>query len=90
MTKNLHTRGTTFPNKDKIKFNLVGDVKDYNFTITPTTNFRRVDGVRVRRVKEGGQFVQKASISLSRNPNGSVKGRFTKIMGDFTLSVQMR
>ena len=90
MTKNLHTRGATFPARDKIKFNLIGDIKDYNFKITPTTNFRKVDGVRVQKMKEGGQFVQKASISVSRNPNGSVKGRFTKIMGDFSLSVQMR
>ena len=90
MTKNLHTRGTTFPSKDKIKFNLVGDVKDYNFTVVPTTNFRKVDGVRVQRVKEGGQFVEKASVSVSRNPDGSVRGRFTQIMGDFTLSVQIR
>ena len=90
MSKNLHTRGTTFPARDKIKFNLVGDVKDYNFTITPSTSLRRVDGVRVQRIKEGGQFVQKASISLSRNPDGSVRGRFTKIMGDFSLQVQMR
>ena len=32
MVKNLHTRGTTFPSKDSIKFNLIGDIKDYNFT----------------------------------------------------------
>ena len=89
MTKNLHTKGTTHPAKDKIKFNLVGNVNDYAFTIQPTTVGRRVDRVRVQRQKVGTQFVQNASISISR-AGTSVKGRFTKIRDDFPLVIQLR
>ena len=68
----------------------VGDVKDYNFTIVPITSNRLVDGVRVQKEKQGAQLEQKASVSITRNPNGSVKGRFTKITGDFVLTIRIR
>ena len=89
MTKNLHTKGTTHPITDKIKFNLTGNIKDYGFTIQPTTVGRKVDRVRVQKQKVGTQFVQNASISLSRAGN-SVKGRFTKIRDDFPIVIQLR
>ena len=89
-SKTLNANSPTHPSKDSIKFNLVGDVKDYNFTIVPITSNKFVDGVRVQKEKQGGQLVQKASISISRNPNGSAKGRFTKITGDFVLTIRIR
>ena len=46
MTKNLHTKGV-HPAKDKIKFNLVGNVRDYNFKVTPTT-VGRITNARVQ------------------------------------------
>ena len=78
------------PSTAKIKFNLVGDIKNYSFRATPATlnNTILASNVRVTKVKEGGQFVQKASISLSRFERG-VEGKFNKITGDFTLTIRL-
>ena len=78
------------PSTAKIKFNLVGDIKNYSFRATPATlnNTILASNVRVTKIKEGGQFVQKASISLSRFERG-VEGRFNKITGDFTLTIRL-
>ena len=88
-SKNLHTKGTTHPAKDKIKFNLVGNVNDYSFTIQPITAGKSADRVRVQRQKIGNQFVQNASISVARAGN-SIKGRFTNIRDDFPLVIRLR
>ena len=89
MSKNLHTKGTTHPVTDKIKFNLTGNIKDYGFTITPITANRRVERVRVQRQKRGNKFIQNASISISR-AGDSIRGRFTKVRDDFPIVIQLR
>ena len=79
------------PREEKIKFNLVGDIKNYSFQATPLSivnSIRSPGGVRIQKVKEGGQFVQKASVSISRLLNG-VEGKFTKITGNFSLTIRL-
>ena len=86
---NLHTRGTTFNKEDKIKFNLIGDARDYNAKVTPLTG-RAVQFAKVQRKRGKGKSQKPASIISRRQKDGSVKVEFVTVRGDFDLTIQLR
>ena len=90
LSQNLHSTNQGGLNRiENVEFNLVGEIGDYNFKITPITANRRMESVRVFRRKVNEKLVRNASIT-SRRLGGIIQGRFTRIKGPFLLRFVVR
>ncbi len=90
---NLHTRRGTdgLDSRGKISFGITGNIRDYNFKVTPSTNGHSISSARPMREKFKGRPAKtKGSITRRRQRDGSLIGTFTKIDGDFSIRVTLR
>ena len=89
----LHTvRGTDgLESRGKISFGITGNVRDYNFKITPTNSRHSISSARPMREKiKGRSGISKGSITRRRQRDGSLIGTFTKIDGNFSIRVTLK
>ena len=88
----LHTRGSGGLNKEgSITFGISGNIRDYNYKITPSTAGQSISNVRpVREIIKGRPAKANASITKRRQRDNSLIGTFTEIRGDFSIRVRLR
>ena len=87
----LHTRGTGGLNKKgDITFGLTGNIREYNYKITPSTTGHSIVNARpMLEIINGRPARSKGSITKRRQRNGSMVGTFTKIDGNFSIRVRL-
>ena len=67
-----------------------GNIKDYNYKVTPSDSNNRITSARPQRtVVKGRPAKTKGSITRRRQRDGSLIGTFTKIDGDFSIRVRL-
>ena len=88
----LHTRGSGGLNRTgDISFGLIGNIRDYNYKITPSVSGDTIRNARpMQEVVNGRPARSKGSITKRRQFNGSMIGTFTKIDGNFSIRVTLR
>ncbi len=89
----LHTRGSDgLSKRDKISIGISGNIREYNFKITPTdATINTVGNARAMREQFRGRPARsKGSITKRRQRDGSMTGTFTRIDGDFSIRVSLR
>lgn len=88
----LHTRSDGgLNNKGSITFGLVGNIRNYNFKITPSSSDQSITNVRPMRESVRGRPVKSnGSITKRRQKDGSMIGTFSKIDGNFSIRVNLK
>ena len=88
----LHTRGSGGLNRNgSITFGITGNIRDYNYKITPSTAGQSISNVRpVREIIKGRPAKANASITKRRQRDNSLIGTFTEIRGNFSIRVRLR
>ena len=88
----LHTRGSGGLNRQgSISFGITGNIRDYNYKITPSTSGHSISNARpVKEIIAGRPPRAQGSITKRRQLDGSLIGTFTQIRGDFSIRVRLR
>ena len=77
--------------KGKISFGITGNIRDYNYKITPSTSGHSISNARpVKEIIAGRPPRAQGSITKRRQLDGSLIGTFTQIRGDFSIRVRLR
>lgn len=86
----LNTRGVGNPKSGTITIGLTGNIRDYNYKVTPSDSGDRITSARPQRlIIKGRPAKTKGSITQKRQRNGSLIGTFTKIDGDFSIRIRL-
>ena len=88
----LHTRGDGgLDRQGSISFGITGNIRDYNYKVTPSTSGHSITNARpVREMIAGRPARAQGSITKRRQRDGSLVGTFTQIRGDFSIRVRLR
>ena len=86
----LNTRGVGNPRSGTITIGLSGNIRDYNYKVTPSDSGKRITNARPRRTIVNGRPARtKGSITRRRQLDGSLIGTFTRIDGDFSIRIRL-
>ena len=87
----LNPRNEPNPEKGGITFGITGNLRDYNYKITPETTGHTIRNARPMREQVKGRPARaKGSITKRRQRDGSMIGTFTRIDGDFSIRVRLK